>query len=87
MQTALGQTNYVYDEPWPTFDEQQAASDTVEIAVQVMGKLRARANVSADASEEDLKQAALDAAASYIEGKNVVKIIVVPGRLVNIVAK
>ena len=87
LHTALGQTNYVYDEPWPTFDEQQAASDTVEIAVQVMGKLRARANVSADASEEDLKQAALDAAASYIEGKNVVKIIVVPGRLVNIVAK
>ena len=59
----------------------------MEIVVQVMGKLRAKIEVPKDISKEDLEVAAKEAVASQLEGKNVVKVIVVPGRLVNIVAK
>ena len=84
---ALGCEGYVYDEPWPEFDASQAVAETVEIAVQVMGKVRGHASVSVDASEDELREAALAAVAAQLEGKNVIKTIVVPGRLVNIVAK
>jgi len=84
--TALGCEGSVYNEPWPEFDESQAANDTVEIAVQVKGKVRARINVPADASKEDLEAAAREAVADQIAGKTVKKVVVVPGRLVNIVA-
>ncbi|MBR3384502.1 MAG: class I tRNA ligase family protein, partial [Atopobiaceae bacterium] len=84
---ALGLTGSVYDEPWPEFDEEQAKASTVEIAVQVLGKLRARIQVAADAGREELEAAALAAVESQLEGKKVMKVVVVPGRLVNIVAK
>ena len=84
---ALGNTTSVYIAPWPTFDPEQAKRDTVEIAVQVLGKVRARIEVAADASKEELEKSAVEAAGKWIAGKNVVKVIVVPGKLVNIVAK
>ena len=83
---ALGLDGSVYDEPWPTFSEELAKANTVEIAVQVKGKLRARIQVPADASKDELEAAGKEAVASWIEGKDVKKVIVVPGRLVNIVA-
>ena len=83
---ALGLTGFVYNEPWPEFDASLAVASTVEIAVQVMGKVRGRATIAADASKEDTEKAALEAVASYIEGKTVRKVIVVPGKLVNVVA-
>ena len=83
---ALGLEGSVYNEPWPEFDPDQATSDTIEIAVQIKGKVRARINVSADASKEELEAAAREAVAEQIAGKTVKKVIVVPGRLVNIVA-
>ena len=83
---ALGLTGSVYDEPWPTFDASQAASETVEIAVQVKGKIRARIQVPVDAENDELERMAREAVAEQIEGKTVRKVIVVPGRLVNIVA-
>jgi leucyl-tRNA synthetase len=83
---ALGSTSSIYDEPWPTFDAAQATRDTIRIAVQVKGKVRAHVDVSSEASTDELKSAALSAVARQIEGKQVKKIIVVPGRLVNIVA-
>ena len=83
---ALGLSGSVYNEPWPTFDEAQAKSDTIEIAVQVKGKVRARIQVSASASKAELEAAAKEAVADQIAGKDVKKVIVVPGRLVNIVA-
>ena len=83
---ALGLSGSVYNEPWPTFDEAQAKSDTIEIAVQVKGKVRARIQVSASASKDELEAAAKEAVADQIAGKDVKKVIVVPGRLVNIVA-
>ena len=83
---ALGLSGSVYNEPWPKFDAEQAKSDMVEIAVQIKGKVRARIQVAADASKEELESAAREAVAEQIAGKTVKKVVVVPGRLVNIVA-
>lgn len=83
---ALGKDTPVYHQPWPEFDPEQAKSNTVEIAVQLKGKVRARIEVSADASEEELTAAATEAIADQLDGKEIRKVIVVKGRLVNIVA-
>lgn len=83
---ALGKDTPVYHQPWPEFDPEQAKSNTVEIAVQLKGKVRARIEVSADASEEELTAAATEAIADQLEGIEIRKVIVVKGRLVNIVA-
>ena len=83
---ALGLEGSVYDEPWPEFDAEMAKAATVELAVQVMGKVRGRIDVAADASRDELERAALEAVGNLIAGKTVRKVIVVPGRLVNIVA-
>lgn len=84
--TALHKETPVYHEPWPIFDEAQAKSNTIEIAVQIKGKVRARIMVDADASEDELSHAAQQAVAQQLEGREIRKVIVVPGRLVNIVA-
>ena len=84
--TALHKETPVYHEPWPIFDEAQAKSNTIEIAVQIKGKVRARIMVGADASEDELSHAAQQAVAQQLEGREIRKVIVVPGRLVNIVA-
>ena len=79
----------VAQQPWPEYDEAKCKEDTVEIVVQVSGKVRARLNVAADISKEDALAAAKaePKVAAEISGKNIVKEIYVPGKLVNIVAK
>ena len=74
---------------WPSFDESKCADDTVEIAVQVNGKLRGRISVPADISEKDAISLAKneEKVAAEIEGRNIIKELYVKGRLVNIVAK
>jgi leucyl-tRNA synthetase len=74
---------------WPAFDKQLARKDEVEIAVQVNGKLRGRVSLSADASEEETRAAALsdERVRVWTEGKQIVKTVVVPGRLVNVVVR
>ncbi len=74
--------------PWPTWDDDVAADDVVTIAVQVMGKLRARLEMAADVSKEEMEERALqdENVKRHIEGKTVRKVVVVPGKLVNIVA-
>ena len=84
---ALGHTESVYTAPWPEFDIAEAATDTVEIAVQVLGKLRSRVEISATATQDEMRSAAEEAAAKWIDGKTVVKAICVPGKLVNLVVK
>lgn len=86
-QTVLGHSESVHTQPWPEFDPEQAKADEVELAVQVNGKVRAKVTVAADASEDDVRAAALDAVAEHTAGKTVVKAIVIPGRLANIVVK
>ncbi|QAZ69051.1 leucine--tRNA ligase [Solidesulfovibrio carbinolicus] len=84
----VGHTNLLLNEPWPTHDPAALTSDTVEIVVQVCGKLRGKLTVPADADNAALEQAALAEpnVAKHIEGKTVRKVIVVPGKLVNVVA-
>jgi len=77
----------IHQQPWPQVDEAATKEDSIEIPVQVNGKLRGKVTVPADASEEDIKAAALatDGAQKHMEGKEPRKVIVVPGKLVNIV--
>ena len=79
----------VWEEPWPEADPALLASDTVTLVVQVNGKLRDRIEVAADASEEELLAAARESekVAGHLDGKEVVKEIVVPGKLVNLVVR
>ena len=76
-------------EPWPTFDEEKTVNQTVEMGVQVNGKLRAKISVSKDDSKEKIQELALSQAnvQMHTANKNIVKIIVVPGKIVNIVVK
>ena len=84
---AIGREGSVYTAPWPEFDAAEAAADEVEIAVQVLGKMRARVMVPAGADAAAMQAAAEAAVAKHIEGKTVVKAICVPGKLVNLVVK
>ena len=83
---ALGQQGSVYNASWPEFDAAAAIADVVEVAVQVCGKVRAHMDVERGSSREALEQAGLAVAARWIEGKQVKKVVVVPDKLVNIVA-
>ncbi len=85
----LGHDEPVIDAPWPHADEKALRRDTVQYVVQVNGKLRARIDVPADADKARVEEIALADAnvQRFTEGKTLVKIIVVPGRLVNFVVK
>ncbi len=84
---ALGNQGSVHDASWPEFDASLAAADEVELAVQINGKVKAKITVAAEAPEEDIIRAAREAVSRSLEGKQVVKEIVVPKRLVNMVVK
>ncbi len=74
---------------WPTWDEAKTVDDEVEIAVQVNGKLRGTIKVLKDADEEDVKEIAMNEenVSKHIEGKEIVKVIVIKNKIVNIVVK
>jgi leucyl-tRNA synthetase len=86
---ALGHDEPIVESAWPACDERALVVDEVELAVQVTGKVRGKITVPADATEDAVREAALADAGvrKHLEGKTVHKVIVVPGRLVNIVAK
>jgi leucyl-tRNA synthetase len=89
MWARLGQSYSVHQQPWPQWDEALAKEDTVEIAIQVNGKIRDKMEVPVDIEAEAAKTQALAAEGiqRYIDGKEPVKVIYVPGRLVNIVVR
>ena len=89
MWEVYGNTESISYVPWPTFDESKLVSDTVEIVVQLMGKVKAKLDVKKDLTPKELEEIVLanDEVKELIAGKQVMKVIVVPGRLVNIVAK
>lgn len=89
MWEIYGNTESISYVPWPTFDESKLVSDTVEIVVQLMGKVKAKLDVKKDLTPAELEQIVLanEEVKELIEGKQIMKVIVVPGRLVNIVAK
>src|ERR1700680_4054798 len=84
-----GEKSSLLKAPWPKYDPALAAEDEIEIPVQINGKLRSVVVVSAGASEEQIKQAALadEKVRAAIAGKQVVRIIIVAGKVVNIVAQ
>ncbi|WP_293950974.1 leucine--tRNA ligase [uncultured Corynebacterium sp.] len=85
----LGHDDTVTYEPFPTFEEKWLKDDEVELPVQINGKVRSRITVAADASQEAIIEIALadEKIAAQVEGKNLIKQIVIPGRMVNLVVK
>jgi leucyl-tRNA synthetase len=85
----LGHEKSLAYEPWPEYDEEKLVETEIEIPVQVNGKLRAKIRVPAEADQATIQETAQSdpAVAGHLEGKNVVKVIVVPGRLANFVVK
>lgn len=85
----LGHEKTIAYEPWPKFDESRIREETVEIPVQINGKLRSKIKIATDADKETLQAAALadEKIAEMVADKNIVKAIVVPGRMVNLVVK
>jgi leucyl-tRNA synthetase len=83
----LGRPYSIHQQPWPRIDEAAAKEDTIEIPVQINGKVRDRITVAADASEDDIKSTALasEVVKKYLEGKEPKKVIVAHKRLVSIV--
>jgi leucyl-tRNA synthetase len=82
----LGHTGSVFDAGWPTYDPELVKEDTIELAVQVNGKLRGRLNVARDVSKDDaLKLALAEASISKFVTGEAKKVVFVPGRLLNIV--
>jgi leucyl-tRNA synthetase len=83
----LGRSDLACTQPWPAYDPEQAREEEVEIAVQVNGKVRSRITVPTDADRESLERLALadEKVREWTRGKTVRKVVVVPGRLVNIV--
>nr|WP_289039198.1 leucine--tRNA ligase [uncultured Allobacillus sp.] len=84
----LGHEDSITYATWPEYDESKLTEDTVEIVLQVMGKVRSKVSVPVDATKEELEEIALadEKIKEWIEGKTVRKVIAVPGKLVNIVA-
>ena len=85
----LGHTNTIAYEPWPTFDESKIVDDTYELVVQVNGKVRGKIEVSLDISKEEMERLAKEIpnVKAFTEGREIVKVISVPKKLVNIVVK
>ena len=85
----LGHAEPLLRVPWPRFDRELAAEDELEMPVQVNGKLRARIRVSVNASEEEIlaKAMAEEKVVQHLAGKEIVKVVVVPQKLINIVAR
>jgi len=85
----LGHAHTLAYQPWPTYDEARLHEDTVEIPVQINGRLRSRIRVPADADAAMLESTANadERIASLLEGKTIVKSIVIPGRMVNFVVR
>jgi leucyl-tRNA synthetase len=83
----VGEEGSVHEQPWPSYEEGKIKTETIQVVVQVNGKVRAQVEVPADVSGEELEREALkhDNVQKYLEGKEPKKVIVVKGRLVNVV--
>lgn len=85
----LGKSPSVSKQPWPAWEEELTIDDEITIAVQVNGKLRAGFTATPDSGNDVLQETALslEKVQKFTQGKKVIKVIVVPGKLVNIVVK
>jgi leucyl-tRNA synthetase len=87
MWARLGHREPLVQASWPAFDAEAAKEDEAELAVQVNGRVRGRITVAADASEEVVRARALEAVAEHVNGRKVVKVVVVKDRLVSVVVQ
>ncbi len=85
----LGHDDTIAFESWPTYDEAQLVEDTIEIVVQINGKIKAKLNIVPDSAQDEVLAMAFadERVKEAVEGKNIIKQIYVPNKLVNIVAK
>ncbi|MCI5725395.1 class I tRNA ligase family protein, partial [Fusobacterium sp.] len=85
----LGETSYLFNEAWPSYDERFLSADDVTIAVQVNGKMRGNFDIAKDSPKDIVEKTALELAnvKKHLENMAIVKIIVVPNKIVNIVVK
>lgn len=85
----LGHNNSVFNEQWPTYDESKIVSDTVTIAISINGKLRSTIEVEKDLDQEIIKEKAMidEKIIKYIEEKEIIKTIIIPNKIINIVVK
>jgi leucyl-tRNA synthetase len=89
MWAELDHAGPVFRQPWPAFDPELAREEAAEIPVQVNGKLRARITAAFGTSKEELERIALadPKVKAFTDGKQVVKVVIVPDKLVNLVVK
>ncbi len=85
----IGFENHIYNTTWPVYDEKKTVDSTIELPIQVNGKLRSTLTVSKDESQENIMNQVKDIESinKYLDGKNIVKIIYVNGKIFNIVVK
>ena len=85
----LGHDKTIAYESWPNYDEEKTKEDNIKVAVQVNGKVRGTIEVTEDTKEEDMKTLAFDIpnVKNFTDGKEIVKIIIIPKKIVNIVVK
>ncbi|HYB44765.1 MAG TPA: class I tRNA ligase family protein, partial [Candidatus Methylomirabilis sp.] len=87
--SALGHAGSLFKQPWPTAEAEAMARDEVQIVVQVDGRVRSRLTADVGAQEAVIREMALadDRIRAWLDGREVAKVVVVPGRLVNIVTR
>lgn len=85
----FGKETSIFNESWPTFNPEALTKDEVEIVIQINGKIKERIMIPTSASDEEIKKLSLENAdmQKHLEGMNIIKVIVIKGRLVNIVVK
>jgi leucyl-tRNA synthetase len=85
----IGHTDLLINEPWPQFNEELIKDESFTLAIQVNGKVRSTLEIAADSSEEDIKNAALqdENVKKWVDGKEIIKIVYVKGKLLSIVIK
>ncbi|MBL8965236.1 MAG: leucine--tRNA ligase, partial [Phycisphaerae bacterium] len=83
----IGHTTSITTAPWPAYDPAQLVDSEIELPIQIQGKLRTRVKVPSDATPADIERIVLESAEvrRQVEGKTIRKVIVVPGRMVNLV--
>ena len=88
LNESLGYTP-ICDRAWPTYDEEKTIDNEIDIAVQVNGKVRDTIRIKKDSSKEELEELAMNSEVikKWLEGKEIVKVICVPNRIVNIVIR
>jgi leucyl-tRNA synthetase len=89
MWDAMGRTGPVFRQSWPVANADLAREDEVEVPVQVNGKLRSRVTVALGVGKDELERLALadEKIRALVDGKEIIKIVIVPGKLVNLVVK